>query len=394
MAIFLLKMNNRINFNSPIFKILLIFLTWRTLLVIILFFAVYLIPLGNKDRFLGGGPTNYKLAPQLFSWANFDGEHYLSVSIFGYKNLEQAFFPVYPKLISFLAKPFSYDLISSMVNSTLVGLIISNASFLIALILLWELVKIDFSKKIAYLTIILILVFPTSFYFGAIYNESLFLLLTVASFYYARKGNWFLAGIFGMVSSATRVFGIVVLPALLLEAYQQKAGISRVFWIFLIPLGLGTYMWYLNYTIGDPLAFYHFQALVGEQHQEGLISLPQVYFRYVKMLATTSIQNPIFQTIVLEFFVGLVFFILPIYGYLKKIRLSYLVFAMLGFLIPAIQGSFSSAPRYVIVLFPSFLAAALWFSSLPKPVRVVLLFFFFLWLVFETSLFLRGYWIA
>lgn len=387
-------MNNRINFNSPIFKILLIFLTWRFALAVILLFAIYFVPLGYKDRFLGGGPINYKVSPQLFSWANFDGEHYLSIAIFGYKYLEQAFFPLYPLLMSFFAKPFSTDLNSSLVNFTISGLIISNTSFLLALIFLWELIRLDFSKKIAYLTIILILTFPTSFYFGAVYNESLFLLLLVLSFYNARKGNWFLAGLFGMVASATRVFGIFLLPALFFEAWNQKTSFSKAFWIFLIPLGLGVYMWYLNAVFGDPLAFYHLQKLVGEQHQEGIITLPQVYFRYAKMIATTSIQNPIFQVVVLELFTGLVFFLLPIFGYFKNIRISYLIFAMLAFLAPTVQGSFSSTPRYVIILFPCFLAAALLISSLPKALRITLLIISFIGFFAEAALFLRGYWIA
>lgn len=387
-------MNKYLNFNSPIFKILLIFLTWRSCLVIISLFAVNLVPLGNKDRFLGGGSVNYHLAPQFFSWANFDGEHYLSIAIFGYKNLEQAFFPIYPMLISFFARPDPYNLLPSLIHSTLVGLLISNISFVLALIFLFELLRIDFSKKISYLVILLILIFPTSFYFGSVYNESLFLFLSVLSFYSARKSRWFAAGLLGAAASATRVFGILLLPALLMEAWEQKVKFSRMFWIFLIPLGLGAYMWYLYLTIEDPIAFYNFQKLVGEQHQAGIITLPQVYFRYIKMLITTNMQNPIFQTILLEFVVGLTFFILPVYGYFKKVRLSYLVFAFLGFLIPTIQGSFSSTPRYVIILFPSFLAAALWISSLPIIVRVLLLFLSFTVFVMETALFLRGYWIA
>lgn len=387
-------MNKYLNFNSPIFKILLIFLTWRLCLIIVLLFAIHFIPLGYKDRFLGGGPINYQLSPQLFSWANFDGEHYLSISIFGYKYLEQAFFPIYPMLMSFFSKPDPYNLASSLVNSTIAGLIISNISFLLALIFIWELIKIDFSKKIAFLTIFLIVLFPTSFYFGAVYNESLFLLLSVLSFYSARKGNWFMAGIFGVISSATRIFGLLLLPALLIEAYQQKASLSKFFWIFLIPFGLGLYMLYQYLTVGDALAFYHLQKLVGEQHQSGFTILPQVYFRYIKMLLTVAMQNPIYQVVLLEFIVGIAFFLLPIYGYFKKIRLSYLVYALLGFLTPTIQGSFSSVPRYVIVFFPSFLAAALWVSSLPKLSRVVFLILSFLVLVIEAALFLRGYWVA
>lgn len=370
------------------------FLIWRFILVLILICAVYFVPLGYTDRFLGGGPVNYGISPYLFSWANFDGEHYLSIAIFGYKHLEQAFFPVYPMLISFFARPDQYNLLSSLVNSTLTGLIISNVSFVLALIFLFELIKIDFPKKIAYLSIALLLLFPTSFYFGAVYNESLFLLLSVLSFYSARKGNWVLAGIFGMIASSTRVFGIILLPALLIEAWQQKASFSKAYWLLLIALGIGAYMWYLQATIGDSIAFYNAQTLVGEQHQKGIITLPQVYFRYIKMLATTNIQNPIYQTIVLEFIVGLIFFFLPIYGYFKKIRLGYLVFAMFGFLIPSVQGSFSSAPRYVIVLFPSFIVAALFVSKLPKMLRIFVLISSSVFFIVETALFLRGYWIA
>lgn len=387
-------MSNRINFHSPIFKILLIFLTWRTVLIVILLFAISFIPLGYKDRFLGGGPLNYRVSPGLFAWANFDGEHYLSIAIFGYKNLEQAFFPVYPILMSFFSRPNLSDLIASLVNTTIAGLIISNVSFVLALIFLWELLRLDFSSKISYLTLFLIIIFPTSFYFGAVYNESLFLLLSVLSFYSARKSKWFAAGMFGAIASATRVFGILLLPVLLIEAWQQKISFSKLLWLFLIPVGLGSYMWYLNLTIRDPLAFYHFQTLVGQQHQPGIITLPQVYFRYIKMFATVSLQNPIFQTLVLESFIGLIFFILPVYGYFKKIRFSYLLYAMLGFLVPTVQGSFSSTPRYVIVLFPSFLAAALWVSNLPKLARVILLLLSFFALVLEASLFLRGYWVA
>lgn len=379
---------------SSILKILLLFLSWRGLLFLSLLFGIYFIPLGSPDRFLGGGPANYQIAPKLFAWANFDGEHYLSIAIFGYQKLEQAFFPVYPMVISFFAKPFSFDLSSSLLNYTIVGLLISNVSFLLAMLLLFKLILIDFPKKIAFITIIIIVLFPTSFYFGSVYNESLFLLLSVSSFYFARKGNWFLAGVFGAVASATRVFGVLLLPALIIEAYQQKEKFSKVFWIILIPFGLILYMLYQYITVGDPLSFYHLQKIVGQQHQQGVILLPQVYYRYIKMLMSVDSTQPIYQTILLEFVIGILFFLLPVYGYFKKIRLSYLVFAMLGFLLPTVQGSLSSFPRYVIVLFPSFLSMALWFNSIQKVLKIIILFALSLMLCLEVMLFTRGYWVA
>lgn len=386
-------MNKYLKLSPTTAKIVLIFLSWRMLLIIVSFLAIRIIPLGYTDRFLGGGIENFKLAPAFLSWANFDGEHYLSIAIFGYKGLEQAFFPVYPLLISFFAKPFSSDLLPLLINSTIVSLIISNATFLIALLFLYDLIRIDFSKKIAFFVILLIICFPTSFFFGAVYNESLFLLLSVLSFLLARKGNWFWASVFGIIAAATRVFGILLFPAFIIEAFLQKK-YKKAFWILLIPLGLGIYMYFQYLTVGDPLAFYHIQTLVGEQRQSNLVVLPQVYFRYIKMILTVDIHNPIYQTILLEFITGIAFFILPIYGYFKKIRLSYLLYAFVGFLITTVQGSFSSVPRYVLIFFPSFIALALWLERFPKLFKLIFLLISTLFLIVEAALFLRGYWIA
>ena len=375
-------------------KIFFMFLTWRLFLIVILLFSLQFVPLQQEDRFLGGGPANYQLAPELFSWANFDGEHYLSIAYIGYKGLEQAFFPVYPMLISFLSKPFVNDIYSSLVFGTVAGIIISNASFLLALIFLWKLIREDYSEKIANLTVFALTFFPTSFYFGAVYSESLFLLLSVSSFYLVRKGHFLSASVLGAVASATRVFGVLLLASFLIEAREQKVKFSKWFWIFLIPLGLGAYMLYQYFTVGDPVTFYRLQKLVGEQHQGGFTLLPQVYFRYLKMLFTVEWANPIYQTIILELFVGILFFALPIFGYFKKVRLSYLTFAMLGFLLPTIQGSFSSLPRYVIVLFPAFLVLSLWIDKLPLLLKIIFLGFSVFALSIETMLFLRGYWVA
>lgn len=387
-------MNKWLKISIETFRIILLFISWKALLLLVLFVSIKYIPLAFQDRFLGGGPLLFQISPELFSWANFDGEHYLSIATYGYKGLEQAFFPIFPLLISFLAKPFSPDLLSSLINYTIVGLIISNLSFLLAMLYLFELITIDYSKKIAFLTLVMIICFPTSFYFGSLYNESLFLLLSVLTFLNARKGKWFLAAIFGLIASGTRVFGILLLPAILIEAYRSKEKFSKIFWVFLIPLGFIIYMWYQYITVGDPLAFYHLQKNVGEQHQTGIILPPQVFYRYTKMLLSFEGFKPIYQTIILEFFVGIIFLILPIYGYFKKIRFSYIFYSLLGFLLPSIQGSFSSLPRYVLILFPSFLILSIWFDKMPRKIKVILLLCLIALLVIEAALFFRVYWVA
>lgn len=370
-------------------KITYIFLSWQLLLLLASVFAITNIPLAGKI-FLGGGAINYLKNPLLLGWANFDGEHYLAIATVGYKGLEQAFFPIYPLLIRLLASPFGINLNSL----TVAGLIISNISLLFALIFLFKLLKLDYSINFSLLVIILLLVFPTSFYFHAFYSESLFLLFSVVSFYFARKDRWIIATIFGIFASATRIFGFLLLPAFILEAWQRKVKFRNFFWIIFIPVGLLAYMFYQWFTVGDPLAFYHLQKLVGQQHQSSFTLLPQVYFRYIKILATVNFADPIYQTIVLELIIGFFFVMLPVYGYFKKIRWSYLFYSLIGFLLPTIQGSFSSVPRYVIVFFPGFIALAFLFSSMPRWLRIIFIALSLIWLIIETSLFFRGYWIA
>lgn len=375
-------------------KIILLFLGWRIYLVLVSLLASSLLPLASKDRYLGGGWDLYSLSPHLFGWANFDGEHYLSIAIFGYKSLEQAFFPVYPKLIALFIKPDLTDLSSVYISATIVGLIISNLSFLLSLVLLWDLIRLDYKQEIAQWVLIMMVVFPTSFYYGALYNASLYLFLAISTIYAARKHQWWLAAIFGLVASATRIFGFLLLPTLLVEARIQQEKLKNILPIFLIPGGLLLYMLYQGIVFNDPLAFYHLQLIMGEQHQSGIVLLPQVLYRYIKMTFNVDYSNPIYQTILLELLTAVLMIFLWIYGLFKKIRLSYLVYFLLAFILPTIQGSFSSTPRYVLTLFPGFLALAILITRFPKAVKILLIIVFLILNIIETSLFLRGYWVA
>lgn len=366
-----------------------LFIIWKCFLFFTSIFALIFIPL-YSENFLGGGVQTYNKFPLLFSWINFDGEHFLSIAFKGfYSNLEHAFFPFYPFLTYFFSLFFPKQL---WISATL-GIIISNLSFLLSLIFLTKLLLLDYPRKVVFFTLIFLLVFPFSFYFNAFYSESLFLLLSVLCFYFSRKDKWFLAGIFGGLASLTRIFGAVLFIVLLIESWHRRVPLKKSIFIAIIPLGLLGYMIYLYLTISDPIAFYSLQTLVGEQHQRGIVFFPQILFRYLKILATTPLSF-LYQTIIFEFFVGVSFLILLIFGFVKKIRYSYFFYSLIGFFLTTIQGSFSSLPRYVIVLFPFFLIMAIIFSHKSLAIKILIFITLGLMLFLESSLFLRGYWIA
>jgi len=363
-----------------------VFLIWRVGLEITVWFGKKFLP--QKLGYLG---------PSI--WANFDGVHYLLIAQNGYGLYQQAFFPLYPWLVRWLTQ-FTHNYLFS-------GLLISYLTFFAGLYFFYRLLLLDFSEKFVRRTIILLLLFPTSFFFVSTYSESLFFFLLIATFYFARKGKWLISGIFGALASATRMVGIFLLPALLVEWWEQnkiqnskfkiqndnlKFKIFQIFSIFLTPLGLIFYMRYLAVHWGDFLLFAHVQEHFGAQRTSGkIILLYQVFWRYFKMILTTK-PDPLYFVVWLELLTAAGFLTLLIWGYFQKIRPSWLLFGILAYLLPTLSGTFSSLPRYVLVVFPGFIGLSLLTEKYCW--RKFLYLIFAIILIISVVFFTRGYWLA
>jgi hypothetical protein len=373
--------------------IFLAFLVWRLGLFGILFLAIKFVHL--QPNFLGGGLGNYLSSPFFWAWSNFDGQHYTSIAQNGYGFGEYTFFPLYPLLIKFIGGILG----GSLYALNLAGNLISNLSFLVALFGFWKLLRIDFSGKIARLSMVLLLLFPTSFYFATVYTESLFFALLAWSFYFARKSKFVPAGVLGLFMSAARPVGIFIFPALIVEWYLQnskrKVSLNKFpLTTLFAPLGLISYMYYLKNQINDAFAFFDQQVLIGEHRSSHVILIPQILYRYVfKIFPNLNYTYfpGIFFT-VLEFGAGIIYLILTIVM-LFTTRLSYAVFAFLAYLTPTFLGSFSSMPRYVLIIFPFYFLVAQHAGKSRMQLFAFCLFSFIL-LVISFSLFARGYWIS
>jgi len=368
--------------KSDIAIIIGITVVWRVFLFIPEFLGNTFLP--QRSGYIGPIP-----------WANFDGTHYLSIAKDGYFQYEHAFFPVFPMLIKNLEKLLRITYLDS-------ALLIICVSLLLSLILLYKLALLDVNIKKARWAIIMVLSFPTSFFLTAVYSEGLFLTLSIASFYAARKKRWVIAGILGGLASATRVVGVFLFPALILEYLYQKKNkestintikrvIKHAWGIFLIPFGLGWYMYYLHNFIGDAFAFIHSQFAFGANRSSGeIILLPQVLFRYANILLTIPTSNYDFWIALFE----LVMFslvILFLITQIRKMRISYLVYSCFVVIIPTLSGTLSSEPRYVLAAFPIFIYLATIRNTLVKYTILVS------GIIFEiilTSLFLRGYFVS
>lgn len=163
---------------------------------------------------------------------------------------------------------------------------------------------------------------------------------------------------------------------------------ERVFFIFLIPLGIVAYGLYLQLNFGD---FFLFQKSMTVWNQEKFVFPLQVGFRYLKIIFTAE-HNFIYFVAIVELISTVLYFALSIYV-LLKVRVSYGVFMLLTLLIPTFTGTFQSMPRYILHLFPAFIALAILTSRSKKAFWSIIAIFLLIQGLF-VAFFTRGYFVA
>lgn len=323
----------------------------------------------------------------LWVWANFDGKHYINIAQFGYQRFDFAFFPLYSILIFILSKITSFHYIPA-------GIIISTASLLGAVIFLYKTALIDFDKRIASLAIFFLTFFPLSFFYNSVYTDALFLLLTTGSFYFARKKNWIWAGIFGGLSTATRLTGMALLPALAVEWYLQNRKHTKKIRSLIIPLtlavsGFVAYTLYLHFNYGNWLLF---QKSMSAWSQDKFIFPPQVIFRYLKIFFSVSPHLLEYWIAVLEFVSFFAYMALAVYVWIK-VRISYGVFMVILLMLVTFTGTLAGNPRYILHLFPAFIGLALFVKDRNLLKYALIAIFIALGFIF-TTIFTRGYFVT
>jgi hypothetical protein len=384
-AFVLAKLVVAARFNRTVRDVALTFLMTRLPMIAIAELAAMVI--GQRPGVHYAASTN----PVLAVWGRWDAEHYLGIAKFGYSGTEPAFFPFYPLLIRIVGAFTGSQLIA--------GLIISNAASFFALLYLYKLIEHEYNRHVAQRATFYVSIFPTAIFFSAVYSESLFLFLTVASFYYVRERRWVLAGAFGFLAALTRAEGVLLAAPLFIEwVVAAKEGGREFFryWVddvvkpligmALVPLGLASYMAYLWVLSGDPLRFSHVQAHWGRHFTPPWVSFANTVQKIAHAQAPQTIAN---QALELAF---TLLMLTVLFVGMRRLRLSYVVYMALSIVIPMCTGSLLSMPRFALVLFPMFALFGLWgarptFSNAYVAFSLPLLGLF-------TVLFADWYWVA
>jgi hypothetical protein len=355
-----------------------IFATMRVSLSLIAALALFQFPLYPTMYYHGVPPVPPGIANALVGvWQRFDTLWYTKIAMQGYAQGDgtTVFFPLYPLLTRLVGKVLGG-------NYLLGGIIVSNMACFLALVYLYKLSHLEFdSDTAATRTVVYLSVFPTAFFLLGVYTESLFLLLAVAAFYYARRGNWLAASIMGLFAALTKQLGLLLLFPLLYEYLAQSSKFQvptskfqlpvcnfqlqgDVLLLALIPIGTLAFLLFRHFYIGEPFLVetYRVQWAANASWPWNNImdSLTAIFNteRFLPLNPEDTLLRRIFYNSFDLACVGL-FLFLSVASF-RRLRLSYGLY-MVSVLFVVLMQNFrppypiASLPRYVLVLFPGFM---------------------------------------
>lgn len=289
-------------------------------------------------------------------FARYDAGWYYGIAANGYSFVEGgrsnlAFFPVYPQLMGVLGRLFGGD----QHDFYFAGIVITWLSFALAMALLYKLARLDLPEDAAVRATIYTTVFPSAYFFGVVYSEALFLLTLVGAALAFRTGRWLPAALAAAVMTATRVNGVMFLPALAWLGWQAAASWPerrRAIAAALAGLaGIGGYSAY-NYTIsGNPFEWYN--AITrwgyhpGGNPLTGLFAIGQsLVLRPMAYLAETMAPYDVLNAATAVAALGATPFVARRFGG------AYAAVIVLGLVLPLSSGQYEGLGRYCSVLFP------------------------------------------
>jgi hypothetical protein len=305
--------------------------------------------------------------------ARFDAGWYLSIAANGYEYLPErpdrqqniVFFPAMPLLMRVAGRLLGGASTAYLAGGTIVSLM----AFFIALGYLFRFARdtlCDGDQAAA--AVWLLAAYPFALFYGAVYTESLFLLGTVATFWHARRHEWWKAAGWALLVGFTRPNGFFLglpLGVLALSPWLPHwiAGGSRApaevesrgrlapFLLACVP-GVGVlvqsaYVWGVT---GNPLMWAAGQVAWGRDY-EGLAVITEGY-GFLSQVGlyeyTTHRSTDILQAL------GAALVLVAAWPVARRLGLAYALFILINILPQIAMGGWLSVGRFSAVLFPAF----------------------------------------
>lgn len=360
------------------------------------------------------------IRPVVGGWLYLDSVWYIDIAENGYSDAtiaqfhagqeaSVAFFPSYPLTVRAVATITQIDVpYAALLTTALCGL-----GFVL---LFHRWCSARYPPGVARLATAMLVLYPYSwFLFGTGYGDALFLLVTISAFMMIERDRYLLAGLLGIVATASRPVGPAVAIALLALVLERSGTVRRVRedvdgadpssgrWRWRIdrsrlPRGqlvvlvsmLGFVAWcaFLWARAGDPLAFLTVQEAPGWEQPAG----PATWFKFSFFRHIADGSHHTVYLVCQAIAAGTFLAFIPRVA--SRLGWAYALYTLLVICIPLIgSADFQGIGRYMLAAFPVLIVAADWlyekrvlrFMVLNAGAAILLLF---------TVLFSRGFYIS
>jgi hypothetical protein len=340
--------------------------TDRLLVAWTLAVKVAVLALGFFALWIAAGEVPGLLDP----WHRWDAPHFTDIAVWGYMahdpgNLEYpGYEQVYPGdlhlyIVFFPLFPWLTGLVNALIGAPIAAaFIVTTVASLFVAPLLYRLVAVDLGHRIGMGAAAFLLVFPTAYFLHIGYTESLFLALAFGSLWLARTERWWAAGLLGLLAGLTRINGLVLIPALAVEAWLQwRAGRRRSASLAAIvgpAIGFAIYLG-VNYAVyGNAFEFSYWQRTWWFKDLsppwEGIASI------------LNWLDDPVPDRVLMQGWMELVFTALGLIAAVATaiwMRATWGAWMIGNWLLMVSTGFVMSVPRYSLALFGIFVWAAL-----------------------------------
>jgi hypothetical protein len=281
-------------------------------------------------------------------WQRWDGIYYQLIAEKGYSaDYLSVFFPFYP-------------LVGHWINaltgiSTLISLLlVSNIMFIGLLILLNLLANDLFDQNVGRRVVFSAAIFPTAFFFSAVYPQSLALFLILLSYYSFRKKHWALSAFAAFLAGLTHstVFPLALLLAVeVFQRFRKHNVFQRIalgFIPFLPILGMVLFLaWRIRF------GYSNYQEL--EMSNWGAAFMTP--WQFVNSLFSYTIANS-YNVIHWMNIVMLIFACIVTVWCFRKLPLSVSIFQLSTLIFLVFTGIIAkplvSISRFILIMFPIF----------------------------------------
>ena len=346
----------------------------------------------TTGRVLVPWPPAAASSPILGAFGVWDAAWYLHVAAFGYSHLtpvgthlgwDMAFLPMFPLLIrAGVALGLSY-VAAGMVWGLALGALATATIWLVARRLLGE--------ERATTAVVLWTLFPGAFVLSFAYSEGLTVLAAAACLWGLLERRWVVAGLAAAVAGATQPAGLILVLCCALCAFKEMSSspprgtplsapmVAPLWAPVLAPTGALAYFAFLWRRTGDPLAWYHSEKLFWD-HGGLLFGVYKTTVSPLIYVAGHPLQldNALMLVLGLGVAVGAVALM---WRWRAPVVLWIWVVGTLG--LTLVSAPVGPRPRFLMVAFPMFLAAArylprrwLWVAAGAEAVVLATLTFF------------------